>query len=154
MQKTAIKGGVSVCLRLSAFARVCLRLLAFAPLRLLAFVRVCLRLLAFPRICLRPPLLHPPLRDTEFFPGVHKIGAAISGPRIADTNFMDTRIFLILLTDHCFRELPKIKRKEGKQIKETMHYNIHFHFGLACCARVCRPCDCTPGRDSRFPSLV
>ena len=26
--------------------------------------------------------------------GVHKIGAAISGPRIADTNFTDTRIFL------------------------------------------------------------
>ena len=26
--------------------------------------------------------------------GVHKIGAAISGPRIADKNFMDTRIFL------------------------------------------------------------
>ena len=29
------------------------------------------------------------------FPGVHKIGAAISGPGIAVTNFMDTRIFLI-----------------------------------------------------------
>ena len=52
-------------MRLSAFARVCLRLLAFAPLRLLAFVRVCLRLLAFARICLRPPLLRPPLRDTD-----------------------------------------------------------------------------------------
>ena len=28
--------------------------------------------------------------------GAHKIGAAISGPRIADTNFTDTRIFLII----------------------------------------------------------
>ena len=28
------------------------------------------------------------------FPGAHKIGAAISGPRMADTNFTDTRIFL------------------------------------------------------------
>ena len=26
-------------------------------------------------------------------PGVHKIGAPISGPRIADKNFTDTRIF-------------------------------------------------------------
>ena len=33
-------------------------------------------------------------RKNAFFPGVHKIGAAISGPRIADTNFTDTRIFL------------------------------------------------------------
>ena len=36
-------------------------------------------------------------RMDAFFPGVHKIGAAISGPRIADTNFTDTRIFLKLL---------------------------------------------------------
>ena len=64
-KKNAIKGGVSVCLRLSTFARVCLCLLAFSPLRLLAFVSVCLRLFAFARICLRPPLLRPPLRDTE-----------------------------------------------------------------------------------------
>ena len=28
--------------------------------------------------------------------GAHKIGAAISGPRIADKNFTDTRIFLML----------------------------------------------------------
>ena len=34
------------------------------------------------------------LQKERIFPGVHKIGAAISGPRIADTNFMDTRIFL------------------------------------------------------------
>ena len=35
-----------------------------------------------------------PAERTHFFPGVHKIGAAISVPRIADTNFTDTRIFL------------------------------------------------------------
>ena len=35
-------------------------------------------------------------RTDAFFPGVHKIGAAISGPRTADNkNFTDTRIFLI-----------------------------------------------------------
>ena len=33
------------------------------------------------------------LQNGRIFPGVHKIGAAISGPRIADKNFMDTRIF-------------------------------------------------------------
>ena len=35
-------------------------------------------------------------RKNAFFPGVHKIGAAISGPRIADTNFTDTGTFLNL----------------------------------------------------------
>ena len=34
------------------------------------------------------------LQKERIFPGVHKIGAAISGPRIADTNSTDTRIFL------------------------------------------------------------
>ena len=37
--------------------------------------------------------------EKTHFPGVHKIGAAISGPRIADTNFTDTRIFLKLLLE-------------------------------------------------------
>ena len=42
-------------------------------------------------------------RKNAFFPGVHKIGAAISGPRIADTNFTDTkRIFLSFC---CFKSL-------------------------------------------------
>ena len=53
-----------------------------------------------------PPPPNPPPKKEEFyghgfscrknalFPGVHKIGAAISGPRIADTNFTDTGIFL------------------------------------------------------------
>ena len=34
------------------------------------------------------------LQNGRIFPGVHKIGATISGPRIADKNFTDTRIFL------------------------------------------------------------
>ena len=33
-------------------------------------------------------------KNTEIL-GAHKIGAAISGPRIADKNFTDTRMFLI-----------------------------------------------------------
>ena len=36
------------------------------------------------------------LQKERFFLGAHKIGAAISGPRIADTNITDTRIFLNL----------------------------------------------------------
>ena len=36
------------------------------------------------------------LQEERIFPGVHKIDAPISGPRIADTNFTDTRIFLIM----------------------------------------------------------
>ena len=35
-------------------------------------------------------------RKNAFLPGVHKIGTPISGPRIADTNFTDTRICLNL----------------------------------------------------------
>ena len=35
-------------------------------------------------------------RTDAFFPGAHKIGAAISGPRIADKSFTDTRIVLNL----------------------------------------------------------
>ena len=38
-------------------------------------------------------------KNTEIL-GAHKIGAAISGPRIADKNFTDTRIFLIT-RKHC-----------------------------------------------------
>ena len=48
-----------------------------------------------------PPPKTRNFMDMEGFPaerteilGAHKIGAAISGPRIADTNFTDTRIFL------------------------------------------------------------
>ena len=35
-----------------------------------------------------------PAERTHFFRVFHKIGAPISGPRIADTNFTDTRIFM------------------------------------------------------------
>ena len=40
------------------------------------------------------------LQKERIFPGVHKIGAPITGPRIADTNFTDTRIFLNVTCDH------------------------------------------------------
>ena len=60
--KNRNKGG---CKRLFAFVHVCSRLLAFACVFASAFACVCLRLSAFARICLRPPLLPPPLRDTE-----------------------------------------------------------------------------------------
>ena len=48
--------------------------------------------------------------ERTHFPGVHKIDAPVSGPRIADKNFTDTRIFVIgvtivaiaLLRDTCF----------------------------------------------------
>ena len=36
------------------------------------------------------------LQKERIFPGVHKIDASISGPRIADKNYTDTRIFLSL----------------------------------------------------------
>ena len=61
--KNRNKGG---CKRLFAFVHVCSRLLAFACVFASAFACVCQRLCAFARICLRPPLLRPPLRDTDF----------------------------------------------------------------------------------------
>ena len=70
----------------------------------------------------------PPPKKAEFyghggfpaerthFPGVHKIGAAISGPRIADKNyFTDTRLFLICpLSDRsgCLR--VRLEERLGK----------------------------------------
>ena len=57
-------------------------------------------------------------RENAFFPGVHKIGAAISGPRITDTNFTDTRIFL--------KNPVKIQKTE-----EKIATNINKqHFGI------------------------
>ena len=44
------------------------------------------------------------LQNGHIFPGVHKIGATISGPRIADKNLTDTRIFLTISAippSHC-----------------------------------------------------
>ena len=99
--KSRNKGAfVSVCLRLSTFARVCLRLLAFSPLRLLAFVCVCLRLLAF---AYAPPLLRPPLRDTER-QGIPKLGIPKLGiPKMGRFRapFIQTPPWLLR------RELPK-----------------------------------------------
>ena len=40
------------------------------------------------------------LQNGRIFPGVHKIDAPVSGPRIADTNFTDTRIFLKFLGNY------------------------------------------------------
>ena len=37
-------------------------------------------------------------RKNQKMPGAHKIGAAISGPRIAGGNFMDIRPFLSVAT--------------------------------------------------------
>ena len=63
--------------------------------------------LALPPL-LKKPRTPPPLkggilwawgfssRKNQKMPGAHKIGAAISGPRITGGNFMDTRIFLKL----------------------------------------------------------
>ena len=55
-------------------------------------------------------------RKNAFFPGVHKIGAAISGPRIADTNFTDTRIFLNeALVRHASDSAPLELPRKGVQ---------------------------------------
>ena len=56
-RNSLIKGGVSVCLRLSTFAHVCLRFRLCICLRLSAFVCVCLWLLAFAcaPLCCPPP---------------------------------------------------------------------------------------------------
>ena len=52
------------------------------------------------------------LQKERIFPGAHKIGAAISGPRIADMNFTDTRIFLKSTptpdTSEKYRDMPPI----------------------------------------------
>ena len=45
------------------------------------------------------------LQKEGIFPGVHKIGVAISGPRIADKNLTDTRIFLKIVCANCLCKL-------------------------------------------------
>ena len=60
-------------------------------------------------------------RKNAFFPGVHKIGAAISGPRIADTNFMDTRIFL--------KKLRERRAYAGSGLPQSPFFeNYHSNF--------------------------
>ena len=53
--------------------------------------------------------------ERTHFPRAHKTGAAISGPRIADKNYMDTRIFLIFLFSKAiFYKVPeKYPLKQG-----------------------------------------
>ena len=71
--------------------------------------------------------------ESGFFRGVHKIGAAISGPRIADTNFTDTRIFLMGST--AFRRRRFSQNFEGNRRfpQETADFrrNPFFPFSLS-----------------------
>ena len=57
-------------------------------------------------------------KKTQFFPGVHKIGAPISGPRIADKNLTDLRIFL------------KISRDEGGRLNQGAGVVVFPRAGL------------------------
>ena len=75
------------------------------------------------------------LEKERIFPGVHKIGAAISGPRIADNNLTDTRIFLILQDEQQqMQQLKKGNCNKQKQQKQeqpkqetTQTHNQHTH---------------------------
>ena len=86
-------------------------------------------------------------RKNAIFPRVRKIGAAISGPRIADTNFTDTRIFLIVKRDLGFpqcsqqlqgfthsskpeqnRDKPTTKRGEGLYCPPKKDYPPEIDF--------------------------
>ena len=59
-----------------------------------------------------------PSRKNAFFPGVHKIDAPISGPRIADRNFTDTGAFL----------KTKGQQLEGKIVSTLFsHFLALFH---------------------------
>ena len=55
-------------------------------------------------------MVFPAERTFFFFPGVHKIGAPISGPRIADTNFTDTKRFFLIMGR---RDAPKVAISEA-----------------------------------------
>ena len=68
------------------------------------------------------PKIPPPQKEEFYghggFPGAHKIGAATSGPRIADKKFTDTRLFPILGPKMCdsLRSEIAIERGGGKLI--------------------------------------
>ena len=65
------------------------------------------------------------LQKERIFPGVHKIGAPISGPRIADTNFTDTkRIFL-----NKKNKLHKKKKKKPGEELVCKNFGVNGIFG-------------------------
>ena len=49
-----------------------------------------------------------PAERTHFLPGAHKIGAAIFGPRIADKNYTDTRIFRTFRMKNMLQTFPEV----------------------------------------------
>ena len=69
-------------------------------------------------------------RKNAFFPGVHKIGAAISGPRIADTNFTDTGTFLICTKKVCVDFLAP---KPGKDTDNDQSSDSEWHAQQTAC---------------------
>ena len=97
------------------------------------------------------------LPKERIFPGAHKIGTAISGPRIADKNSTDTRLFLkitnavLLLAQQGLwnpfspTNTPRLTRscpKNGPNWTENrtgMNRNRHFACSLGCRYRgICR----------------
>ena len=89
----------------------------------------------------KKPKIPPPLKrgilwtwvfpaERTHFPGVHKIGAAISGPRIADTNFTDTRIFLTKLL-HYITLLFRIN------FPDCVIFFLHYRIGFELFPRSC-----------------
>ena len=60
--------------------------------------------------------------ERTHFPGIHKIDAPISGPRIADKNFTDTRISLIVRGKHY---------DSGESMEGCLVYLIKFFPGFS-----------------------
>ena len=74
-----------------------------------------------------------PAERTKKMPGAHKIGAAISGPRITGGNFMDTTLFL----KNTNPLIPKIRpdsppetkyEKNDEKKYETPEFRVFFVF--------------------------
>ena len=96
---------VSVCLRLSTFARVCLRLLAFSPLHLLAFVSICLLFWESAKVSHKRvfALLTPEIHSYEMAQMLQKPVFALPGCQRTSVNTLlcDT----LALADFCLRLL-------------------------------------------------